>query len=562
MNIKTKVNGLLGIIGIMSVILMIFSLLTINSIQKKSQLQQTKNTPLIMKSLIFQKDIIQIQQWLTDISATKAMPGFDDGFKEAKAYYDDAKKLIGEFKDYGIEKSFTDDLSKSLDDYYKEGIDMANTYIAKGTEEGNAYMEKFDLYSEKVQEKVEVLLDKANKNFESGKKDMRVNIIQFKTVSIILFSVLIILTIISMLIVRLSVVKRLVALVNTFRNISEGEGDLTLRIDDNSKDEIGEVSRYFNIFTTRVHDMMIKVSDMSSRSSETSEKVYTITKQLNEAVGQVALTTNDVANQSNLQIETGRTIMDEIKSNNNHVEVGVENIISSEASANIANELSVKGEKSITIASENFENITYDINNTKDSVRRLNEKAINIGNIVDMISNISSQTNLLALNASIEAARAGEQGRGFAVVADEVRKLAEESESATSKITCLINEIQNETLQCVKTIEDNAESIVLQSKAVMDVRGVIEESRNANLISLENAKKVATVFNEISEGMESISKLFENMLEAVESNSGATEQLAASVEEQISSLDEVSSQMEDMKESSIDLENKINEFKI
>lgn len=383
-----------------------------------------------------------------------------------------------------------------------------------------------------------------------------------KVISTVMFGVLVTTTAVAMILIRVTVTKRISRLEKTFRDISSGEGDLTLRIDDSSEDEIGEVSRYFDMFIERIHNTMLLVNNMSQESSESSEKVHSITTQLNEAVQQVAIATNEVANESNSQAETARTIMGEIRGNSEQIEVGIENIISSEKSAKTASELTTKGEDAINSAASSFNSITDEIITTKDSIRKLNDTAINIGNIVDIISNISSQTNLLALNASIEAARAGEHGRGFAVVADEVRKLAEESESATSKITHLITEIQSETLHSVKKIEVNAENIMLQSKNIMDVSDIIRETRDANILSSENAKQVSIVFEKVSSSMDNISHLFEKMLEAVESTSGSTEEVAASVEEQLSSIDEVSDQMKAMKEVSTNLKNKIQEFKI
>ena len=144
MKISTKFGGMMLVIVLLTGFLMFFTITSINSIKDITMEHQNSNTPLMITALSFQKDVIQIQQWLTDVSATRGMPGFDDGFEIAADYYESAKGRIEDMRGLGVEAELLDILSGELDGFYYMGIDMANAYINEGTDEGNRYMEQFD----------------------------------------------------------------------------------------------------------------------------------------------------------------------------------------------------------------------------------------------------------------------------------------------------------------------------------------------------------------------------------------------------------------------------------
>ncbi len=150
------------------------------------------------------------------------------------------------------------------------------------------------------------------------------------------------------------------------------------------------------------------------------------------------------------------------------------------ASAIQGAETSISAGNHIETVANGLNTITEQVALTADRVNALQENADQIGNFVDIISNISEQTNLLALNAAIEAARAGEHGRGFAVVADEVRTLASRARDASVQISELVAQIQNETSSASSVMKnvtnDTAEFGERVNLAVSDIKDMLNLS--------------------------------------------------------------------------------------
>ena len=166
----------------------------------------------------------------------------------------------------------------------------------------------------------------------------------------------------------------------------------------------------------------------------------------------------------------------------------------------------------------------------------LESRSQEIGDILNIISGISSQTNLLALNASIEAARVGEEGRGFAVVAGEVRKLAEQSEQATSQVGVLIQEIQAGIKQAVQAMEQGT-SEVDTGLSVADQTGqLFDEILEAAKKVSHQIQEVSSATEEISAGTEEMTATADDLSASVSKTADSSEKISVSVDEQKASL--------------------------
>jgi methyl-accepting chemotaxis protein len=314
----------------------------------------------------------------------------------------------------------------------------------------------------------------------------------YKKVGVILFlGVLLIAGLSFLLTVALKPIK---TITNMLRNISEGEGDLSQRIEVKSKDEIADLSNYFNKFIENLENDFLDTMYKISNSIEKSNSLYhSLVK-----VSDVAEKTGDMANQvATASEEMSSTIMEIARSAQD-----------SASKAQQAVEVAQKGGEIIDQVASYAESTKVTITNLKNSIAQLTDDAKKIGNIINVINDIADQTNLLALNAAIEAARAGEHGRGFAVVADEVRKLAEKTQQSTKEIETMIKQIQVN----VKESYNNAENVV----EAVDKQTSLSQNTKDN-------------FGEILDAIDELNSLILGISSAVEEQSSATEEIAQSV---------------------------------
>jgi methyl-accepting chemotaxis protein len=239
--------------------------------------------------------------------------------------------------------------------------------------------------------------------------------------------------------VKRSVSQPLDDLTRGLRDIAEGEGDLTRRLEVKGQDEIGEAAQAFNAFMEKLHGIVAEVK------SSTGQLLHTVDSltQVSDRVAANSQLQSQEAYSMAAQVEIMTYTLDGLASQAEDVQR-----VSGDSS-----EHSVHGGEIIHAAANEMNHITATVDESSRTIQDLGTQSDQISQIVNVIKEIADQTNLLALNASIEAARAGEQGRGFAVVADEVRKLAERTSNSTQEITAMIEKIQAGTRMAIQSME-------------------------------------------------------------------------------------------------------------
>jgi methyl-accepting chemotaxis protein len=317
-----------------------------------------------------------------------------------------------------------------------------------------------------------------------------------------------------MIVLKLTVTRKLNDFVAKVTDLARGEGDLTKKIIVRTNDEFG-------LLADEINSLVDKIRGIISQIAQTSEQVSTSAVQLQSNAEQMATGAEEVA----AQAETVATAGEEMSATSGDIAQNCQ--MASEGSQQ-ASAAAVSGARVVDETIAVMNNIAGRVRSSAKAVESLGNRSDQIGEIVGTIEDIADQTNLLALNAAIEAARAGEQGRGFAVVADEVRALAERTTRATREIGEMIKAIQQETKGAVIAMEEGVNEVARGSEKAADSGRALEQILQQ--INDVNAQihQVATAAEEQTATTSEISSNMQQITEVVAQTSrGAQESAAA-----------------------------------
>lgn len=338
------------------------------------------------------------------------------------------------------------------------------------------------------------------------------------------------------------------------------DGDLTVYVELNRKDELGQLTTSFNNMVEEIREVVEEVENVSHSILDSSQTLAGSSEENLAAANQVSETMQQIATGSSNQSQL-------VDSNTSLIHSFSEKIeqIQSQNSTMVdqSNTMLKASEAGMYTVKELFEQsnkVNTQIQDMTKAINSLDQRSNDISEIVTTITEIANQTNLLALNAAIESARAGEHGKGFAVVANEVRNLAEQTEKSLEQITKLISTMQTESKDTVKLIGETNSVMQEQNKTVSEtensfttIKQVIQENSQISNELFEAMKLIMTEKEELKNNMDSVNSI-------TQETAAGTEEITASIEEQNASMHELTKLAEILSSHSENLQERLKRF--
>ena len=503
-------------------------------------------------------NVIQVGQFLTDVSASKNTAHLKEAEEQYDLYKKNSEELAVLYPEY---ISLLEELNVEFDKLYTYGKEMADMYIKNGHEDGNIMMAEFDKIADSIYVKVDEIQKKSEVSMDDSLMTIQMHMEMNQKISAVLAIIAIILAILIAILLAGSITKPINNLLEIFKDLERGQGDLTSRINIKSKDELARLAQSFNNFMDSLENMVINIKKNSVRVSQGSEllsegslqtsagvaainthmgKVVEDTQKINTSISQITASISEITQASQVSATDAQQIS---------VEVERVNMLAQE-SGKLAQDTKIEMEKIEKISS-----------GTISIAEKLGNEAEEIGKIIGTIRSITDQTNLLALNAAIEAARAGEHGRGFSVVAEEIRKLAESNNQSAKTIENIIVNIQDMIQRTMVAIMDVGGNIKSGSAMVENVytqlHHIIEGVKNIN----SRIHSIAAITEEQSASTEELSATIESINDSNTAITAAMQEVAASISTQTDTITGLSATALDLNESAKQLNGLVSKFK-
>lgn len=547
-SIRLKFLGIIALVFTFVVLILSYTFISVNSV--------SQGIETAVKADQLKLSVIQVQQYLTDVSATRDKEGSVEGFKNAENWAQQFDQTLNELSALNPSRAKEfNDLKTSFDSYYSVGKKMAQAYLDGGPEAGNKIMNDFDQTALDLNSKVDDFRQQALENV-----DVKAALSSIIKKVAIVGAVGLTLSLLIALFMSNLLITPILNLVKEFGKAAQG--DFTVQVNVKGNDEIAHLGQSFNEMISNQRKIISKVTQTAQTVLSAAEELTASTQDSHSKMNEITFSVGEISSgmqQNASSAEETSAASQEVAESSKIVADETEK--GAGASKNVK-DLAVKGQENVFRNLESMNTIEIATQDTAQAIEDLNQTSEKIGLITQTINAIADQTNLLALNAAIEAARAGEQGRGFAVVAEEVRKLAEESSRAVGEISNLVLTIQKGTLTAVEKMRVSAEQVqqgkTLTSQVEADFK-MIEQS----VIDLDTTiHRIADSAQRQSASIEQVATAVTNITMITQTVAQSTSSVTDNVEQQNDFMLNLSKASEDLASLAENLNELVKDFRI
>ena len=485
--IGTKLGVSYGIILIFVMIAFAMIWHSVNAVQRAASHVEQESIVFLVTAHEMTTSIVELQQWLTDVSATHNPDGFGDADAAAKLFNQGLSQFKTMFRGDNDNQALQQlaQLGAAFKQLHEVGTDMANAYMNQGIKAGNVLMGEFDGASEQLQKEMAWLRDRQSAEAIDNTKQILSNVQSVNYTIFLIGSITLIICLLTALFITHNFNKPFKVCMNNVQKMANG--DLTIQCSTTRKDEIGQLLMLFQEFAAKLRHVVGDVMAAADNVANGSEELSSAAQQLAQGSSEQAAS-----------IEETSASMEQMTAN---IQQNTDNAQTTQTISQKASTDGQEGGHAVT-----------------EAVSAMKEIAAKIS----IIEEIARQTNLLALNAAIEAARAGEHGKGFAVVAAEVRKLAERSQTAAGEIGQL-----------------SSSSVEVSEKAGGIINTLVPDIRK----TAELVQEIAASSSEQNSGASQINQALQQLDHVIQKNAGASEEMAATSEELSAQADILSQTM-------------------
>ena len=352
--------------------------------------------------------------------------------------------------------------------------------------------------------------------------------------------------------------------VQTLQNLmaQAGNGDLTVKANADSQDELGQLSQSFNEMIKNQMTVVSMVRKSAVNIAAASEELAASSEEVTSTASEVARSIQTVANEMNEANQSLNNTSQVLLELSSLIQIAKTKATSATKNAGETFTAVNQGQATVAATVSRMNTIKEKTVETEQHIQTLSKYSEQIGLITDTITSIASQTNLLALNAAIEAARAGEAGRGFAVVAEEVRKLAEQSNAGAAEVANLVRKVAEGTATAVQATQLSRTEVEMGVTAVNQAGQSLLYIVEAINKTVADTNEIATVTNDELASSERIVKLIHAVASSVENTAANAEEVSAATEQTTATMQTVAASSEEMSAMANDLRNAVLKFKV